>query len=556
MAESPGAPPVMAGVTTTFAALVVWLALILPDSLDRLSSGALLRLPVEALILVTSALILPARSRRAVALVGGAALGLLAILKILDGAFFAVLGRPFNPRTDWSYLGSGLGVLRDSVGLLSTVLAVVAAVLALLALLVVLIRSVLRLTRLAARRRKPAAWTVTVLGAGWLLCAALGVQVAGGPVAASVPTGLSPGPAARAPAGPDPYAQTPGTELLTGLRGKDVLVVFVESYGRVALEDPAIAPGVQGVLSRGDASLRAAGFSSRSAFLTSPTFAGLSWLAHSTLQSGLWIDTQQRYNSLLTSDRLTLTGAFQRAGWRTVDAVPSNGADWPEGMAFYHYDQVYDRRNVGYAGPSFSYASMPDQYTFAALQRAELSTHRRTPVLAEVDLVSSHGPWAPLPRMVDWAAVGDGSVFADMPAQGQTPEELAGSSEKTKAAYGQSIEYSLNTIISFVQTFGNDNLVLVVVGDHQPAAVVSGRQPSHDVPITVLAHDPAVLARIGSWGWQSGMTPHPDAPVWPMDGFRDRFLAAYGPQPSASPASAALSPRLPNAQPPGAPRTH
>ena len=41
--------------------------------------------------------------------------------------------------------------------------------------------------------------------------------------------------------------------------------------------------------------------------------------------------------------------------------------------------------------------------------------------MAEIDLVSSHTPWAPLPRMVDWTSVGDGSVFAAMPAQGQSP---------------------------------------------------------------------------------------------------------------------------------------
>ncbi len=32
------------------------------------------------------------------------------------------------------------------------------------------------------------------------------------------------------------------------------------------------------------------------------------------------------------------------------------------------------------------------------------------------------------------------------------------------------------------------------------------------------------------WGWQDGMRPGPDAPVWPMDAFRNRFLTAYGPQ--------------------------
>jgi len=291
-----------------------------------------------------------------------------------------------------------------------------------------------------------------------------------------------------------------------------------------------VAPGVDAVLTRGTGSLRAAGFSSRSAFLTSPTYAGISWLAHGTLQSGLWVDNQQRYDQLLRSDRLTLSAAFKRAGWRTVADVPSNGEDWPEGKAFYDYDTIYDRRNVGYVGPSFSYASMPDQYTLATFHDAELAAPHRAPVMAEIDLVSSHGPWAPLPRMVDWSAVGDGRIYDPMPGQGQTPHDLLGDTEKTKLAYGQSIEYSLTSLVSFVETFHDDNLVVVAVGDHQPAAVVSGPDASRDVPITIIAHDPAVMDRTTAWGWQPGMLPDPSAPVWRMDAFRDRFLTTFGPE--------------------------
>jgi len=38
---------------------------------------------------------------------------------------------------------------------------------------------------------------------------------------------------------------------------------------------------------------------------------------------------------------------------------------------------------------------------------------------------------------------------------------------------------------------------------------------------------PLGLDRIAGWGWQVGLAPRPDAPVWPMDAFRDRFLTAY-----------------------------
>jgi hypothetical protein len=333
----------------------------------------------------------------------------------------------------------------------------------------------------------------------------------------------------------DPYARLPADELLTGLRGKDVVLAFVESYGRVAVEGSSFAPGVRAVLHAGTQTLRADGFASRSAFLTSPTFGGTSWLAHSTLHSGLWIDSQQRYEQLLPTDRFTLAAAFRRAGWRTVDDVPSNQTPWPEGQAFYRFDRIYDGADVGYAGPKFSYAAMPDQYTLSALERLELAPGH-APVMAELDLVSSHTPWTPLPRLVDWNEVGDGSVYDGMPAEGATPAEVLGHTDRIRALYGRSIEYSLNALISWIDTFhrDDDDLVVVLLGDHQPAATVSGRGATHDVPITILARDPAVADRIAPWGWDDGMLPGPDAPVWRMDAFRDRFLDAFGPHPGAA----------------------
>ena len=169
------------------------------------------------------------------------------------------------------------------------------------------------------------------------------------------------------------------TDLLTALRGKDVLVVFVESYGRVAVEDSSVAPGVDAVLDAGTRRARPTPAShARSAWLTSPTFGALSWLAHSTLQSGLWVDSEQRYDHLVTSPRLTLSRLFARAGWRTVADVPANNRDWPQGE-FYGYDHVYDSRNVGYAGPRFGYPTMPDQYTLDAFHRLELAAARPPP---------------------------------------------------------------------------------------------------------------------------------------------------------------------------------
>ena len=40
--------------------------------------------------------------------------------------------------------------------------------------------------------------------------------------------------------------------------------------------------------------------------------------------------------------------------------------------------------------------------------------------------------------------------------------------DRVRAAYRDSTAYSLDTLISWVQRYGNDNLVLVFLGDHQP----------------------------------------------------------------------------------------
>jgi hypothetical protein len=528
-----------AWLVTVLACLLVWFALTAPNELARLTPAAFVHLPLEALLFVAAVLLMPPRAARITAVVAGVALGLLAMVKILDLGFTVALNRPFDP-ADGVYLGSAVGVLSDSIGRTGAIVVAAAAVLAVVGILVLTPLSVLRLTQILGRHRATSLRAVTVLGVVWALLAVTGVHVVPGvPLGSTSATRLAVAEGSRVYAGiqdqerfgktlaVDAFRNTPGDDLLTGLRGKDVIVAFVESYGRVAVQDSAFSPRVNAVLDDGTRQLRAAGYSTKSAFLTSPTFGGVSPLAHATLHSGSWTNTRRRLDQLYTSDRFTLSAAFKRAGWRTVGDSPSDDRDWPEGKSFYHYDELYHRHNVGYVGPRFSYATMPDQYTLSVFQRLELAKPNRRPVMAEIDLVSSHTPWAPLPRMVDWNQLGDGSVFRGMPEQGQTPEVVWRDPRQVQAAYGQSIEYSLNSLISFVQRSHDDNLVLVVLGDHQPATIVTGPGASHDVPITIISHDPAVMNRISPWGWQDGMRPSPDAPVWPMDTFRDRFLNAF-----------------------------
>ncbi|MBO0833550.1 MAG: hypothetical protein J2P29_16440, partial [Actinobacteria bacterium] len=324
----------------------------------------------------------------------------------------------------------------------------------------------------------------------------------------------------------DPEASVPASDLLTGLRGKDVVIAFVESYGQAAIQGSSFADGVDALLRRSGSSLASAGWSSQSAWLTSPGFGGISQLSHSTLHSGLWVNTPARYTQLAASNRFTLTDAFNKAGWRTVSDQPADDREWPPGKDFYHFDKLYDRRNVGYRGPTFSYASMPDQYTLLEFQRLELAPGHK-PVMAEMDLVSSHSPWAPLPTMVPWNKVGNGSIFDSMPGRGESPLSILDSVSKQQQAFGRSIQYTMQALTSWVTEANDPNLVLIVLGDEQPAGPISRPGASHAVPVSIIAHDPAVFRQIASWRWQDGLLPNRFAPLKPMSAFRNQFLGAF-----------------------------
>ena len=530
-----------ARVTTAAAGGLVFGALVAPHQVAGVTPGAFVRLPLEGLAGAALLLVLPGRLRWMAAGLAGAGLGLLTILEIVDMGFDAVLGRPFDPLIDWTMFRPAVEFLDGTSGRAAAIGAVVGAVVLAVAVLVLMTGAVLHIAHLLGRRRAAAARTVTVLGAFWVVCALSGAQlVPDVPVAArsaaslvhaqavQVAADLRDRRAFAAEAAADPFADQPAGQLLTALRGKDVVVAFVESYGRAAVEDPAFASGVDAVLDAGSRQLAAAGYGSRSGFLTSPVTGGGSWMAHATFLSGLRVGDQQRYRALVSTDRLTLTTAFRRAGWRTVAVMPGTTRAWPEAR-FFGYDRVYASDDLGYRGPDHGWPTIPDQYTLAAFQRLEHGRPGHAPLMAQLVLGSSHAPWQFVPRPIGWDQVGDGSAFAGMPAASASPDALwAEQPSQLRAPYRRAIEYTLNCLVSYVEAYGDDNLVLLVLGDHQ-APIVTPPGAARDVPIAVVTRDRAVLDRIDRWGWQDGLKPGPQAPARPMEAFRDQFLTTFGP---------------------------
>ncbi|MDF2979658.1 MAG: hypothetical protein K0S40_4386 [Actinomycetospora sp.] len=540
--------PAVAAVVTVAAGVLVLVALLTPGDFALLTPLTWLRVPLEVVVGLAVAAVLPAPLRRVAAWAGGIVLGLLLVLTLFDIGFSLSLARPFDPARDAVLLGNAYDFVAETSGpAIGTVVAVLVAVLAVV-LVVATGGAVARLARIAGARRSASLRLVAVLAVAWAVAWAASAQlVPTVPLASrdtsirtveraeAVGTGVRDQAAFEAEASVDAYADVPGDQLLTALRGRDVVVAVVESYGMSALQDPAMSGPVRAVLDDGERRLGAAGYAARTGVLTSPVAGGGSWLAHATLLSGLWIDGEQRHRDLVASGRLTLTRAFHEAGWRAVAVAPGTTKPWPEGSSFFGYDRAYGADDLGYRGPRYSWSTMPDQYALAAFDRLERGPGA-PPTMAEIALTSSHVPWTPLPRTVPWEAVGDGSVFAPADGPQQTFESVFTTPpEQVREVYRRSIEYSLATLVAWTERQAALNPgrapVLVVLGDHQPYPMITGPGASRDVPISIVSRDPAVLARIGAWGWSDGLTPDPTAPVWRMDAFRDRFLDAYGPRP-------------------------
>lgn len=331
--------------------------------------------------------------------------------------------------------------------------------------------------------------------------------------------------AAELGAVPEDYAALP--RLLHRLASRDVLIAFVESYGMSAIDDPRYAPVLGPRLDALAARMSAAGLHLATGRMDAPTQGGLSWFSHLSLISGLWVDNQLRYDLLLADGRETLIDDFQRAGHRTAALMPANTLAWPEGERL-GYDEIWTRRDIHYAGPALNWVTMPDQFTWSFLQRRIRQSADPRPVFAELGLISSHAPWTPILQVLDdWDGIGDGAVFERWRGAGEPPHELWLDHDRVREHFALSVDYAVHAATAYAERYVDDRTLLIVLGDHQPAPLITGEDASRAVPVHVISGDAALIQPFLEWGFAAGAWPGQSRPAAGMDAFRDWFVRAF-----------------------------
>ncbi len=307
---------------------------------------------------------------------------------------------------------------------------------------------------------------------------------------------------------------------LERVRGADVLLMFVESYGAVAYEAPEVAERIAPERAALAQAIRATDRRVVSGFAESPTFGGASWLAHSSFLTGSPIEDNGVYQLLLTQRRESLTTLFGDAGYRVTAVLPGMRSAWPEG-AFYEFDAIHDAAALDYRGPEFGWWRIPDQYSFAKLDALEIAPAPRPPAFVFFATITTHMPFRPTaPYVADWP-----QLLSDTPYdRAAVADELARKADWTnlRPAYADTIAYTYEYLAGWLERRADRDVVLLMLGDHQPPANVSGEGVRWDVPVHVVASRDALLDELVAAGFVEGLEPAADslAPLHELTGAR------------------------------------
>ncbi|MGD8853285.1 MAG: hypothetical protein PVI28_12880 [Gammaproteobacteria bacterium] len=308
----------------------------------------------------------------------------------------------------------------------------------------------------------------------------------------------------------DGHTQLPNCQALPAsdlghVAGADVLLVFVESYGAVSYDQPGFNDALEASRERLASAIQRTGREAVSAFVESPTFGGSSWLAHSSLLAGVEVRDPQTYQLLLTRDCDTLPDRFARHGYRSLALMPGLRHAWPEG-SFYGFERIYDERSLDYQGPDFGWWRIPDQYAIARLDQLEMTPGPRRPLFVFYPTISSHMPFRPTPPyQSNWERLLTQNPFESEIIEAsltRSPDWI-----NLGPAYTDVLAYTFTWLAGYLENHAAGDLVMIVIGDHQPPAGVSGIDAPWAVPVHVITHRPAILGPLKAVGLQPGLTP-------------------------------------------------
>mgnify|MGYP001164952001 CR=1 FL=1 len=283
---------------------------------------------------------------------------------------------------------------------------------------------------------------------------------------------------------------------LSELDGTNVIVIFVESYGAVLVEEPELLEPYKKLLSEMQSKLENKSFLMVNGYSEAPDS---SWLSRLSFSTGTRIDNRATASLAVLSKLTTLNQRFSQLGYHSLSVMPGveeykshieSFFDFQERIRFWDMDWPKNKSVNGWA-------KIPDQYVLEWLGRKSIFK-KNTSVYAEIVLSSSHSPYGLVPHYITnqqidledyWSMIdtkkGSLGLFSHM----------AGSSNK----YMTSIEYSLRSAFEFIEKYLVQDTLIILIGDHQPTALSTY---SNLVPVHIISRKSNLLTSFQHIGFR------------------------------------------------------
>lgn len=317
----------------------------------------------------------------------------------------------------------------------------------------------------------------------------------------------------------------------------NVITICVESYGSVVFRDQQYSSELRDLLAGYESRLSDAGYRFASNFSEPPIFAGGSWLSYTSFAYGFLLDSLQLYDLLFTHDNAfesyeSLFHVLKRNGYKSIVLCPLGGidlrsVDWATIDRCFQSDRNIDFHSLDYRGRWVSFFgkrgihAAPDQYSlnfaYETLRPGE------SPFSLFFCTLNSHFPWdSPLKAVRDWRALGEPEFQVE-------PTDRRGAITRR---YCDAIRYQLDYILRFIIDHADDDLLVVLFGDHQPP-FITPENMGKQTPVHVIGRSETLMNVLIDHGFVPSIDLSGEEPrAIKHEGFLSLFLkgmqAAYG----------------------------
>ena len=284
----------------------------------------------------------------------------------------------------------------------------------------------------------------------------------------------------------------------------NIIVIFIESYGKLVLDQPYLSVEYKKKLLEKQKSISTSGYHGVSALSQAPVAGGGSWLSYTTFGIGYRLQSQSLFFSFLKNEKFRkythLYKWLDNQGYINYRLNPQYDNNkftipWDLYTSFFSVDEWIRLKDLNYKGILYGFGpSPPDQYSLNyALKLAE--SNQKGPFSLFFISKNSHTPFfKPYEIKADW------SIWNDIEGPDQPGRFFR---KPTLENYLKAIMYQLDYIFQIIED-GGENDLYIIVGDHQPPALDA---QGFETPIHIISKDSTFIKGFENYGFTSGLLP-------------------------------------------------